>query len=1158
MGQFVHLHLHTQYSLLDGVNKLPNVLEVAHKMGQPAIAMTDHGNMHGAVEFHSAAKSIGIKPIIGCELYVNPVSRHERKTKAQGGAKTHHLTVLAKNQVGYTNLCKLVSLAYKEGFYFKPRVDHEILAEFSEGLVVFSGCLSGELNSFVSIDDFKRTKAHLEKTAMTFKDNFYLEVQPHRIYEQTRLNTACVDMAKDLGIPLVATTDCHYLGKDDHFAQEVLMCISTGKQVTDPDRMRHEGVELHLKNRDEMEAEFGNHPWVDQALSNTLDIAEQCNVEFDFNTYYMPKFPEEPGKNLEQMMEKLARDGLKKRIDTMKDRDPDWEPAEEPIYEERLNEELTLINKMGFPGYFLVVADFINWAKEQDIPVGPGRGSVAGSLVAYAMRITEVDPIRNKLLFERFLNPERLSLPDIDVDFCILGRDKVIKYVVDKYGADKVAQIATFGTLKAKAAIKDVGRALGISYAETDRVAQLIPAPRQGFDYPLTEAIKMEKKLKDYANGEGSQLISLALKLEGLTRHTSTHAAGVVIGDRPLVEFLPMMVDKEGNDVTQYSMKYVEKIGLVKFDFLGLKTLTVINEALRLIRESCGDEVDLNNLPLKDSKTFEILCAGNTTGVFQLESSGITEMTMRLKPSSFDDLVAILALYRPGPLDAGMVDRYIERKHGREPVSYPHPMMSEILEDTYGIILYQEQIMQLAGKLAGYSLAEADLLRRAMGKKIPEEMAKQRSRFTSGAIEREIPEKTANEIFDQMETFARYGFNRSHSAAYAFVSFQTAYLKAHYKVEFMAALFSLEMGDSDKVLKNLNECRKQGINVIPPDVNTSVAGFAVYEAQIQYGMAAVKGVGENAVQAICEERDKNGPFTDLEDFATRVDLKAVNKRVVENLIKCGAFDGTGLSRAELMTRMDDVIRAGQSLQRDADSSQISLFGAESSVQSIPRRSTKKPEWPVNQKLAFERQALGFYISGHPLSKYKGALRQLGATLTEDIRSLGSRTEVKVGGVITALRLRNTKRGDRYASFFLEDFVGSVDSLVWPDIYQQYSQLLVADEPIIATGKTDVTDERCSFIIEKLESLIDMRDRHATYAVILLTDKDQIEGKVSPLVSVLQRHAGTCPVKAQLAVNGEVLSLTLKDKNEAPICVQPSEELCEEVEQIFGKPVLSFM
>jgi len=1166
-GSFAHLHLHTQYSLLDGANKIPDVLIRAHSLGQSAIAITDHGNLHGALEFYQEAKKIGIKPIIGCELYVTSGSRFERKSRSQGGSPTYHLTVLARDLEGYRNLCKLVTLAYKEGFYFKPRVDFELLRQFSQGLIVLSGCLNGELSELANAQNIEAVRRRAEFYASIFKDNFYLEVQPHQVREQELTNAACREVAASLGLPLVATNDCHYLNREDHHAQEVLMCISTGKLINDPSRMRYDGLHLHLKTVDEMRAGFGDWPLAEEAIANAVRIADQCQLEFDFSKYYMPVYrsgmKDEPGSRtysggeLVELMSSKARQGLAKRLETISRQKGGLPEQIAQQYWERLEEEIKLIEKMGFAGYFLVVADFIVWAKEHGIPVGPGRGSVAGSLVAYAMRITEVDPIEHKLLFERFLNPERVSLPDIDVDFCIYGRDRVIQYVVQKYGAENVAQIATFGTMKAKAAIKDVGRVLGISYAETDRIAQLVPAPRQGFDYSLAEALRMERRLADYAQAEGRELIELALKLEGLTRHSSTHAAGVVIGDRPLVELLPMMVDKDGNDVTQFAMTDVEKIGLVKFDFLGLKTLTVIQTALSIIKESRGIDVVLELLPLDDAKTYALLCAGNTTGVFQLESSGITEMTVRLKPSCFNDLVAILALYRPGPLDAGMVEHYIERKHGREAVIYLHPLMKSILSDTYGIILYQEQIMQLARELAGYSLGEADLLRKAMGKKIPEEMAKQRERFITGASARGINRRLAGEIFDQMETFARYGFNRSHSAAYAMISYQTAYLKAHYHVEFMAALMSHEMEDSDKTLKNLNECRKCKIAVLPPDVNKSIAGFSVREGRIRYGLEAVKGIGEKAVLGIVEAR-KSGPFRDFEDFMMRVDLHVINKRVVENLIKCGAFDFSGVSRAELMERLDDTMRRVQAAQREKNTAQVSLFGDGTVLSPIPRRSLGKAEWPINKKLAFERQALGFYISGHPLERFVNDLKRMGTMTTSDLSTLKRGAEVRIGGVVTALKLKNTKKGDRYATFVLEDWLGTVESIVWPDVYRRVSHLIVADDPVLISGRADVGEERRVLIVDNMDSLIALRDKTATEGVLDLRGQGDFDQCLDQLVEVLRKYRGNCPVKVRLEVDSKDVSLVLKDRSSRLIKVQPSEGLCEEVEQLFGRPVLSFM
>ena len=1160
---FVHLHLHTQYSLLDGANKIPEVLERARDLGQPAIAMTDHGNLHGALEFYSAAKKVGIKPIIGCELYVAGGSRFERKQRTQGGAGTNHLTVLASTMEGYRNLCRLSSLAYREGFYHKPRVDRELLERYNEGLIVLSGCLAGELARAGADDDRDAMKEVVAFYAKTFSDRYYLEIQPHGITDQVRHNERCSDLAKEFGLPLIATTDCHYLEKGDHYAQEVLMCISTQKLVTDPDRIRHEGVELYLKQAADMVAGFGGLGGAEEAVRTSVAIAEQCNLSFDFSTHYMPRFSERSEDEHLSLMADMAREGLARRIEMLERLDPSFDEAKKAVYVERLEEEIQLIGKMGFASYFLVVSDFIVWAKEHDIPVGPGRGSGAGSLVAYVLRITEVDPIQNKLLFERFLNPERVSLPDIDVDFCIEGRQRVIEYVVNKYGKDRVAQIATFGTLKAKAAIKDVGRALGLPYTETDKIAQLVPPPRQGFDYPLAEALKMEKKLADYAEGEGRELISLAMKLEGLTRHSSTHAAGVVIGDRPLMDLVPMMVDKDGNDVTQYSMSYVEKAGLVKFDFLGLKTLTVIDTAIKLVRESRGEEIDLYALPLNDERTYSLVAAGNTTGVFQLESGGITEMTIRLKPNCFDDLVAILALYRPGPLDSGMVEHYINRKHGREPIAYLHPLMERVLFDTYGIIIYQEQIMQLSRELAGYSLGDADLLRRAMGKKNPEEMAKQGVRFVSGCKEQGISETLAQQIFDQMETFARYGFNRSHSVAYALISFQTAYLKAHYPVEFMAALMSHELDDIDKVLKNINECKKQKIPFLPPDVNESQSHFSVQNNAIRYGLAAIKGVGERAVSSIVEARsiagkDGGDRFTDLDNFLTRVDLHALNRRVIETLIKGGACDSFGVSRRELMEILDDSLKAAQLYHKEKNSPQLSLFSVLEEASPPQKRGSKGiSEWPVTQRLAYEREALGFFISGHPLEKFRYELKSGGAVTTEEVKAARRPVEVRMGGVVTALKLKNTKKGDRYASFVLEDHLGTIEALAWPDTYQKIEPILTKQDPVLVMGRADISDERCTLIVDQMESLSDIRSRGATAGMVILREEDDVTSRASRFAEIVRAHPGAVPLQVRLQLPSGSCVIALRGEGGTPITAAPSEDLCDKLEELFGRPVIGF-
>ena len=1149
MPDFVHLHLHTQYSVLDGAIKIPQLIARAKELGHQAVGMTDHGNMHGVMEFYHEAKAREIKPIIGCEVYTTAGSRHEKQQKPQGGQGINHLTLLARNVTGYRNLCKLVSLGFIEGFYFKPRIDFEILSELNEGLICLSGCLSSEFASYSKRDDIESARDFIKRYQKIFGERYFLEVQPHAIREQQHLNSFARQLGDECGIPLVATNDCHYLAADDHHAQEVLMCISTGKLISDADRMRHDDAHLHFKSADEMLNEL---PDFEDAISHSADIAKSCELEFDFSTYHMPCFDPPKGKTLEELFVAETKVGLEERLLEFKRRDLPFEHEE---YDARLEEEIELILKMGFAGYFLVVSDFIRWAKDNDIPVGPGRGSAAGSLVAYVLRITDIDPISNRLFFERFLNPERISLPDIDVDFCIFGRDRVIDYVCERYGKDKVAQIVTFGTLKAKAAIKDVGRVLGLSFAETDRIAKLIPAPRQGFDYPIAEALKMEKRLKQYADGEGQELISLAQKLEGLSRHTSTHAAGIVIADRPVVEHLPLMLDKDGHVITQFSMNWVEKIGLVKFDFLGLKTLTVLHRAVRMIEEGEGVKVDLNSLPLDDEATYKLIGSGKTIGVFQLESSGITEMVSRMKPSTFEDLVAILALYRPGPLDAGMVDHYINRKHGREPVRNVHPILEPILKDTYGIILYQEQIMQIAREMAGYSLGEADILRRAMGKKKPEEMAKQRKVFVSNSIERGIDEDVATEVFNQMETFARYGFNRSHSVAYAMISYQTAYLKAHYPVYFLASLMTLEMSDTDKTLKNLSECREMGIEVAAPNVNQGDVGFRVVDKKIVFGLAAIKGVGQKAVERILEIR-RDGEFLSLLDFCKRADSNLVNRRMMEGFIKSGAFDWVDMSRAELIERLDEVLKSAQKSRADSMSNQMSLFGDETlSVKDdvYQVRRDLMPEWPTNVRLAYEKDALGFYLSGHPLEKYSEDLKQLGLQDISAIKKSADGSQVHAAGVVTFLKLKNTKKGDRYATFSLEDWRDTIEVIVWPDTYQKVHNLLVAEDPVLVTARLDVSDERSNLIAKEVESIIAVRDKSATEARVLLRS-DCSEDKLESLKTLFAEHRGKCPVKLIVRRPGHSETIIALPSE---IQVAPSESLCDKAEQLFGEPVISF-
>ena len=1163
-SRFVHLHCHTEYSLLDGANKVDKLFERIKSLKQPAVAMTDHGNMFGAVEFYREAMSHGVKPIIGCEIYVAPTSRFEKKGVDKGPKEyNNHLILLAMNKEGYRNLCKLVSLGYMEGFYYKPRIDKELLKELNGGLIALSACLQGEVSQALSGGNIERAKAAAESYLSMFNDRYYIEIQDNKLPEQEKVNKLLVELAKDLSIPVVATNDCHYGERADYHAHDVLLCVQTGKTISEDNRLKLETDELYVKSAEEMKRGFDYCP---EAVERTLEIADRCNLEMEFGKYHFPTFAPPKEISLEDYLDELARSGLEERLHRVTD------AATRKAYEDRLNYELDVIKRMQFPGYFLVVADFINYAKRNGIPVGPGRGSSAGSLVAYALKITDLDPIRHVLLFERFLNPERRSMPDIDVDFCIRGRAQVIQYVKDKYGADRVAQIATFGTLKAKAAIRDVGRALGFLFAETDAIAKLIPAPKQGFDYPLTESIKMEPRLQELIKTDPriKTLIDHALRLEGLVRHASTHAAGVVLSNLPLVDHLPLFVDKEGGIVTQFDMSCVEKIGLVKFDFLGLKTLTLLHDCVKLIQMTQGVKVDLGHLPLDDKKTYQLLCNGNTTGVFQLESTGIREMTVKIRPNCFEDLVAILALYRPGPLDSGMAEEYIKRKNGREKNKYLHPLSEPILKDTYGVIVYQEQVMQIAQVLGGYSMGDADILRRAMGKKDPEEMAAQRERFVEGAKKKKIDPQKATEIFDQMETFARYGFNKSHSAAYALVSYQTAYLKTHYPVEFMAALMTWEMGDTDKVIKNLAECREKGIEVLAPDVNESRSDFTPVGGKIRFGLTAVKNVGEKAVEVILESREKDGAFESLFDFCRRVDLTAVNRRVIESLIKCGAFDSTNVSRARMMAVLDETMRAGQAFQRDEESNQIDIFA----MLGAPAKGSKKPgdiypqveEWSAQESLAFEKEALGFYITGHPLDKYDNVIKKISSRTIAELKEKASAGDVKIGGVISSLKLKNTKKGDRYGSFNLEDKSGFVEVVAWPDVYRKAVELLNSDDPIFVKGRMEVGEDRIQVFANEITPLAQevskgrlnggangniKRNGNGDRVHLYVRESEVSSDELVQLRETLLEYPGPCAVVLHLIALGDNETV-IELPSQVQIASTP--ELEATVERLFGRRV----
>ena len=1152
-ANFVHLHLHSQYSLLDGAIKLDDLVERAREYRMPAVAVTDHGNMFGAVEFYSKAMAAGVKPIIGCEVYVAPGSRLTKGNARGSSEASYHLVLLCKNLVGYKNLCYLISTAYRDGFYYKPRIDWDLLAKHNQGLIALSACLGGELPTLINLNQPDEALERARAISAVFDNRrFYLELQENYLPEQAKANQGLVKIARELDLPMVATNDCHYLSREEAFAHEVLLCIQTGKTMDDPNRMRFANEEFYVKTPDEMIELFKDYP---DAIANTIEIAERCNLELDFDTYHFPQYEKPADKTLDEVLAEQSHAGLESRLaEIRKVRDVDADL--EKVYRERLDSELECIKQMGFPGYFLIVADFINWGKDNGIPVGPGRGSAAGSLVAFAIRITDIDPIPYNLLFERFLNPERVSMPDIDVDFCIYGREEVIEYVRQKYGKENVAQIITFGTMLAKGVLRDVGRALNIPYGEVDKIAKLVP---NVLGITLKKAIAQEPKLKALAEKDPKvkELVKIALALEGLTRHASTHAAGVVVTPRPLSEYLPLYTDpKSGGQVTQFPMNYVEKIGLVKFDFLGLKTLTVIENAVRLVHAGKSRDFDLKLIRDDDPKTYELLSRGETTGVFQLESSGMKEYLVKLKPSCFEDLIAMVALYRPGPLGSGMVDSFIKRKQGQETFKYDFPQLEPILKDTYGVIVYQEQVMQIAQALGGYSLGGADLLRRAMGKKKPEEMAKQKKIFLKGAEENKLNLKKAEAVFDLMAKFAEYGFNKSHSAAYALVALHTAYLKAHYPVEFMAALLTEDMENTDKVIKNISEVRAMGIEVHPPDINASDRSFTVDEQAIRFGLGAVKGVGTAALDSVLEVR-RNKPFSSLQDFCERVDLRKVNKKVVEALIKCGAFDSLGGKRSQFVAALEEAMDIGQRLQRERESGQESLFGSNEVVSFGGNGYGQLPEmdeWPEKELLSFEKESLGFYVTGHPLDRHRDSMKRMA---TCDAAALPERTDketVRICGIVAGIKELMTKKGDRMAFITLEDLSGSVELVVFPETYAAAMELLQGEEPLLVTGEVDIGEEACKILVSEVQLLRDAKERQTERVHIRLTTPGLNDVQLRALKQIVQRYRGGCEVRLHVVIpNRSETVIKLPER----LKMAASDEAMMEAEKLFGYNVMSF-
>ena len=1040
--------------MLDGACGVDKLVHRVQELGMPAVAMTDHGNIFGAVEFVNAANKVGVKPIVGCELYICKKDDHNIERTPPEGDTYNHLLVLAENEEGYRNLIKITSEASLHGFYYKPRVSKKFLAEHSQGLIGLSGCLKGEVAEFLMEDKYDAArKAAAEYNDIFSKGNFYLEIQDQGLEQEHRIHPALYRMEKDLGLPMVATNDSHYLCEEDAHAQDVMLCIQTGKSIQDTNRMKFHGTDFFVKSHKEMSMVFKDAP---QVLTRTLDIAERCSMRLEKVKTPFPHFEVPPGFTLDSYFEHVTRQGFAQRSEMLY-----WLQSQNKLkhtltdYEQRLAREIGIIQQMQFSGYFLIVWDFIRYAREHDIPVGPGRGSAAGSLVSYALGITDLDPLQHELLFERFLNPERVSMPDIDIDFCMNRRGEVIDYVTRKYGRENVAQIITFGTMATKAAIKDVGRAMEIPYADVDRIVKMVPAV---LNITIDQAIKDSPQLQQvYENDTQIRtMIDTAKKLEGLVRNAGVHAAGVVIAPKPLTELVPLHKTKNDEIVTAFDMVAIEKLGLLKMDFLGLTTLTILDDAVKLIEQTRGQKIKLDEIP-QDEKTYEkVFHSGLTSGVFQFESHGMRDVLRRYKPNSIEDLTALNALYRPGPIQGGMIDDFIERKHGRRKIEYELPELQEILQETLGVIVYQEQVMQIANRLAGYSLGDADLLRRAMGKKKAEEMAQQRDRFVQGATQRGFPAKKITKIFDLMEQFAGYGFNKSHSAAYAWLAYQTAYLKTHFPVEFMAALLTSVTGSTDDVVKYINECREMEISVEAPDINVSDANFTPHGQAIRFGLAAVKNVGGNAIESIAAGRKKLGKFKSIYEFCENVDLRLLNKRVLESLVKSGAMDALG-RRAQIMAVLDKAIEQAQKAQRDAESGQHGLFGVfeQETTHSDHDKLPNTPDWDEHVRLANEKEILGFFISGHPLDKYKNKLEDLRALTTQDLGAMkfstGKDENITTAGIITNLRVLKSKKGDFYAQGTLEDMEGSVDMLVFPEAYRKLSEKVKWEIPVLIKG-----------------------------------------------------------------------------------------------------------
>lgn len=1152
-GSFVHLHTHSDFSILDGAAKTEKMVSAASRYNMPAVALTDHGNIFGAVSFFRQAQEKGIKPILGCEVYVAPGSRWDKEPDKS--RPTHfHLVLLVKNNAGYRNLCLLLTKGYLEGFYYKPRIDKELLIHHSEGLIGLSACLQGEISYYLTLGQEDQAKEAAREYAAFFSDgDFYIELQDHGLEQQKEINPLLVELAGKLDLPLVATNDVHYLEKEDAESHDVLLCIQTNKRITDQDRIRFKTNEFYFKTYEEMLALFPGNP---EALQNTVQIAEKCDFEFPTSGYFLPNFKIPEGKSLESFFDQVVDEGFQMRMEKLKPRISAGELSSLEIYEARLTKEKRLIKQMGFEGYFLIVWDLIREAKSRNIPVGPGRGSAAGSLLAYSLGITDVDPLEYDLLFERFLNPERISLPDIDIDFCGRRREEVINYVTSNYGQENVCQIITFGTMAARQAVRDVGRALEVPLPEVDKVAKMIPP--FGEDATIEGALKNIPQLREISEQKPKieKMLSIARRLEGQVRHPSIHAAGIVITPKPLIEFLPLYKSVKGEITTQYPMQDIEAIGLLKMDLLGLRNLTVIQDTLALIKKTTGEEPDMENLSLCDEKTFRLFQSGNTDGVFQFESQGMKELLRNYKPEQFRDLIALNALYRPGPLKGGMTEKFVKQKNTPEEIHYEFPELEPILRETYGLIVYQEQVMRIATDLAGMSMAESDILRKAMGKKIPEVMKAQKKRFVQGARDKEIDKDKASKIFEQIKFFAGYGFNKSHSAAYAYLAYQTAFLKAHYPKYFLAALLTseAERGATSQVVKYISDCKEMGIKILPPDINASDVNFSVVGDDIRFGLAAVKNVGEGAVLSIVKIRDSLGQFTSPFEIFKEPEAKNINRKVIESLIKAGVFDSLGWKRSQLFHLVDIMIDFAHRVQRVKESKQNLLFdGDVLDTPEVPLEVQEMREWDENLLLSYEKDSLGFYISGHPLDHYGKYLNKLISHKIKQINE-GYRLngELKVAGIVSSLKLLKTRKDERMATLVVEDMSGRIEMVVFPDYYQKYYDYLREDLLVWVKGKFIGDAENKRMQLLQIMSLTEAFQNQAKRVILRVDLKETEDSFYTELHGVLNKYQGDCPVFFELYTPDECRMLVKSIDIQG---VTPSEELVLAVEGLLGEGAL---